>query len=158
MATKSKSTIRREKLIARGLCFSCGKRNIDKRSTSRCRECIDLCVVKHKARLAADPIFRTKYYESNKKRYELIRDKILDHYGRRCSCCGETESRFLEVDHVNNDGKEHRKIVRTNNLYRWLIKNNFPEGFQILCSNCNKAKGICGICPHQQKREQSSLS
>ena len=28
------------------------------------------------------------------------------------------------------------------NLYNWIIENNFPEGFKILCHNCNFAKGM----------------
>lgn len=27
-------------------------------------------------------------------------------------------------------------------------KNKYPEGFQILCMNCNWGKGIYGECPH----------
>ncbi len=26
------------------------------------------------------------------------------------------------------------------NFLAWIIKNNFPKGFQILCHNCNHAK------------------
>jgi hypothetical protein len=35
-----------------------------------------------------------------------------------------------------------------------VIQNNFPEGFQILCHNCNFAKGFPrnnGKCPHENK-------
>ena len=35
-------------------------------------------------------------------------------------------------------------------LNQWLVTNNFPKGFQILCSNCNFAKGVLGKCPHQK--------
>ena len=34
-------------------------------------------------------------------------------------------------------------------IYRWLIKHKFPSGIQILCHNCNLAKGYYGSCPHQ---------
>ena len=36
-------------------------------------------------------------------------------------------------------------------LLGWIIKNNFPEGFKILCHNCNNAKGFYGKCPHQKQ-------
>ena len=39
------------------------------------------------------------------------------------------------------------------NLMHWIIVNNFPTGFQILCHNCNFAKGIVrnnNKCPHQK--------
>ena len=32
-------------------------------------------------------------------------------------------------------------------LNRWIIQNNFPKGFQILCQNCNFAKGHYEKCP-----------
>ena len=34
-------------------------------------------------------------------------------------------------------------------IYRWLIKHKFPPGIQVLCHNCNLAKGYYGACPHQ---------
>ena len=35
-------------------------------------------------------------------------------------------------------------------VVRWITKNNSPKGFQILCHNCNMAKGFYGKCPHQK--------
>ncbi len=78
--------------------------------------------------------------------------KVFDHYGWKCKCCGETASVFLTIDHINNDGADHRrKIGRGDALYYWLIKNNFPEGFQTLCRNCNWAKRF-DVCPHQKEK------
>jgi len=76
--------------------------------------------------------------------------------GAKCNCCGETELKFLTVDHINNDGAAHRKITGIgNNFFLWLRKNNFPSGFQILCFNCNCGKNVNkGICPHQLQKEQ----
>jgi len=37
-------------------------------------------------------------------------------------------------------------------LHNWIIENNFPKGFQILCQNCNFAKGMIrnkNKCPHE---------
>ena len=39
------------------------------------------------------------------------------------------------------------------NLMHWIIVNNFPKGFQVLCTNCNFAKGIVrnnNKCPHEK--------
>ena len=39
-------------------------------------------------------------------------------------------------------------------LSNWIIKNNFPKGFQVLCSNCNFAKGLKknnNKCPMKNK-------
>ncbi len=75
----------------------------------------------------------------------------IETMGGKCKCCGEANEIFLAIDHVNNDGHIHRKEVKKRMIYGWLIKNNFPPGFQLLCHNCNMAKAIAGICPHQQK-------
>lgn len=85
-------------------------------------------------------------------RYNL-RDQVLAAYGGKCACCGETRPEFLAVDHVNEDGAAHRRILRSQgvyNIYPWLRRNGFPkEGFQLLCHNCNHAKHVYGVCPHQ---------
>src|SRR5688572_7048861 len=69
----------------------------------------------------------------------------------QCACCGEAEVEFLGIDHIDGDGAQHRREVRPSAIYRWLIKNKFPTGIQILCSNCNLAKGFYGSCPHQDR-------
>ena len=75
----------------------------------------------------------------------------LIHYGGdppKCACCGEMEAQFLAVDHLNGGGSKHRKTIK-GTLHRWLIRNGFPSGFQILCHNCNLAKSHYGKCPHK---------
>ena len=88
--------------------------------------------------------------EHNKQYHRKIHRIVLEHYGLRCACCGESTYEFLELDHINNDGTKHRKEIGTN-INHWLYKNNFPDGFQTLCSNCNNAKGRWGECPHKRK-------
>lgn len=36
-------------------------------------------------------------------------------------------------------------------FYEWLRRKNYPGGFQVLCHNCNAAKGHLGYCPHKKK-------
>jgi len=68
---------------------------------------------------------------------------VISHYGGKCSICGEPNLSFLTIDHINGGGREHRrKIGGSNTIYRWLVKNNFPSGFQVLCHNCNFKKEI----------------
>jgi hypothetical protein len=82
---------------------------------------------------------------------------VFNHYSNkniRCACCEEDEYKFLTLDHTNNDGSEDRKNNPSHatgiGLYRRLIKNNFPEGIQILCWNCNMSKAFHGVCPHKE--------
>jgi hypothetical protein len=78
--------------------------------------------------------------------------RIISQYGGQCTCCGEDHWAFLEFDHINDDGAAHRLIVPWHKLPQWIIKNNYPDVIQLLCSNCNKAKGLYGICPHKALR------
>ena len=94
----------------------------------------------------------------NSRRNELYRDRkirIIQHYGGKCDCCGEAHLEFLTIDHIKGGGTAHRKKLKTeggSGMYRWLEKNDFPEGFRILCWNCNCALGIFGYCPHTIKQ------
>ena len=80
---------------------------------------------------------------------------VLSHYSSsppECACCGETEIDFLSLDHINNDGSKHRRETGTRGgIYSWVIKNNFPPLFQVLCMNCNfsKAHNKEHICAHK---------
>jgi hypothetical protein len=79
--------------------------------------------------------------------------EVMKAYGASCVCCGETDICFLSIDHRNGNGAEHRKTRSDGSgsmLYRSLKRQGFPQGeYQILCYNCNMAKGFYGECPHQ---------
>lgn len=64
---------------------------------------------------------------------------------------------FLAIDHVEGNGAAHRRELGGTGtvFYAWLVKNNFPKEFQILCHNCNFAKfRNGGVCPHQREKEK----
>lgn len=93
--------------------------------------------------------------ERNKIAYRKCKRETMSHYGKVCQCCGESRLEFLTLDHINQDGAEHRRKMGFNStctgygFYLWLRKNNWPNlGLQVLCANCNSAKGSCGVCPH----------
>jgi hypothetical protein len=89
----------------------------------------------------------------HKRRYQARRIKVLEHYSNgiiKCNCCGETTIEFMSIDHIGGGGNEHRKLVGRKGILNWIISNNYPEGFQVLCHNCNMAKGANGTCPHQR--------
>ncbi|MEK6880498.1 MAG: hypothetical protein AABY22_12855 [Nanoarchaeota archaeon] len=94
----------------------------------------------------------------NKRRYE-VREKVIGHYSNNtfmCLCygCYNDFIEFLEVDHIEGGGSAHLKKLGIKgglSFYIWLVKNNFPSGFQVLCSNCNGSKGKYGYCPHWHK-------
>lgn len=102
--------------------------------------------------------YKQRYPErikAEKRRYaqKMRTDCLIAYSGPEphCSCCGETETKFLSIDHINGGGDAHRREVGFGkSFYQWLRKNKFPPGFQILCHNCNMAKGFYGQCPHKK--------
>jgi hypothetical protein len=100
-----------------------------------------------------------KIIRANSKRWLLrIRNEVLIFYSEnppKCKCCGENTYEFLSIDHINGGGsKQKREILGSRNIYSWLRHNNFPEGYQVLCHNCNLAKGFYGKCPHETQVDQ----
>lgn len=99
---------------------------------------------------------REKVNAQQHKRFQDKRSHCLTHYGgnpSKCACCGETINEFLTIDHIDNNGYKHRKKIGSGiGFFYWLIKNNFPENFQVLCFNCNcgRAKTKDKICPHKR--------
>lgn len=121
--------------------FKCFLHGNEPRYTASCSACIELRKAKIKARQRKNI---PKYRRS-------LRTRVLDAYGAACACCGESEPMFLAVDHINNDGAAHRREIGVRgggSFYAWIIRNNFPSTLQLLCHNCNCAKGFYGECPH----------
>ena len=68
-----------------------------------------------------------------------------------CTCCGETTPLFLALDHIDGGGHRHRMETGGGGFYVWLRKNNYPEGFRLLCHNCNLGRQLNGgTCPHME--------
>ena len=101
------------------------------------------------------------YNRAANKRWALkLRKDVLTHYSHgmlQCACCGETHIEFLALDHTNGGGNKHKVALSAGKTYRisgtaiyqWIRRNKYPEGFQVLCHNCNMAKGLYGQCPHK---------
>jgi hypothetical protein len=52
----------------------------------------------------------------------------------------------LTIDHIKGNGAEERrrlaKQARGSRFYLWLKRHGYPEGYQVLCFNCNNIKKI----------------
>jgi hypothetical protein len=147
------------------LCKACGKtkkliefhkdRHHPYGVRTQCKECVK-SIQSGKAVLTAKSEYdKQRYAQIHEHRlnqckvYQQQKRKVvLDHYGHRCACCGEKRFEFLAVDHINGGGGKHRKQIHRS-IESWLIKNNFPDGFRLLCHNCNMSLGRYGYCPHQ---------
>ncbi len=80
---------------------------------------------------------KARIYTKNR----TIKEKLIvfNHYSKGkncCELCGTTDKDVLSVDHINGGGVKHRKDMKGSHIEHWLIKNNFPDGFRILCMNC----------------------
>ena len=108
--------------------------------------------------------------ERDAKQYE-IKTAVMAYYSKKlsnsdipcCNCCGENQFLiFLTIDHIKGwknynepDLSKRRgsKRLGGKDLYRYLQKNNFPTGYQVLCMNCNSAKSDDEVCPHQRSNK-----
>lgn len=119
--------------IADGVCVTCGANPV-----SQHQKCAD-CKKKHNA-LAGDL-------------YRRVKIEAMQAYGGTvCACCGESNVKFLTIDHIFGGGTAQRKQLKgVCSIYRWLKRNNYPSGYQVLCYNCNCARAYNnGICPHKE--------
>ena len=92
---------------------------------------------------------------SSKKYKDNLRNLVYAHYSEglmKCNCCGESTYRFLTLDHIEGGGNEHRKQVGGSvAVLKDIVKNDYPEGYQVLCFNCNCGRAYNnGVCPHEE--------
>lgn len=159
---------RRNARVATGLCAHCGVQPRWNGKT-RCEAChqtmLDRCGTLHKQRTARGCCGRcglnsvvpghkrcVQCLDSGSRRHAARKLEILYAYGGPvCVGCGETTVCVLQMDHIHGGG--HAQALELGNgiasrgrakMYKWLIDNNFPPGFRVLCSNCNirAARGI----------------
>ena len=120
----------RAKRVAVGLCPQCGCRPPEE-GRHRCDTCREAVI----------------------RSLHKLRKETLEAYGNVCACCGESRLEFLCIDHINGGGNKHRAQLRNKggtNMYRWLRKSGWPEGYRVMCWNCNSAIANHGRCPHQE--------
>lgn len=84
--------------------------------------------------------------ESNSIRYLNKRSAFLEMYGGKCVCCGESIAEFLTIEHkLGQKGKKRESAYKA---YSNATEDYNPDIYEILCYNCNCAKGKLGYCPH----------
>jgi hypothetical protein len=94
--------------------------------------------------------WKKSHYEKNKEilldqmhnRVVNLRLEVLYWYSdgkMKCEQCGESRYEFLAIDHINNDGTKDRKEHK-GNIVLHIIRSGFPNGYQVLCHNCNALK------------------
>lgn len=132
-----------------GLCVRCGRNRADE-GIKYCRACMDVQGEQSQARRAADPDY---FREQDRQRRLKLRRQVIERYGGKCRCCGESEFWFLVIDHIDGGGNQERRETGKDggsSFYAWLRQQGFPDGYTVLCWNCNAAIGMLGYCPHER--------
>jgi hypothetical protein len=89
-----------------------------------------------------------KLNQRRKKEKLDIKTEVMVHYSGqnppKCARCCTTAISRLTIDHINNDGAEmrNRYPYQKRHMLRWLMKNGYPEGYQVLCKRCNREKNL----------------
>lgn len=142
---------------------------IDPEYADTCRQKTATVYAERKRRRATDPEYHAYVRDMERRSHSKnranilfcrqarrFRDRflVLHHYSDgKCECCGERQWEFLAIDHINGGGNKHRyKDVgsrSSTSLYAWIIKNDYPPGFRVLCHNCNGVLTRYGYCPHE---------
>ena len=161
---KIKQKLYEEKRKSKGLCYTCGEQRVLR--SSRCNSCrtkrlqvyqskksagiciIQGCTSKSRNNRTTCEVCSKKISDEGRR----IKQTVLNYYGQKCNCeceCKVTKFEWLTIDHKNNDGATQRKEGKSDKGvkgYRKIIRSGFPDDLQILCWNCNCAKGMYGRC------------
>lgn len=133
------------------ICIKCDKLTSKFTSKNVCKKCTN--------RRAAElyPRYRIKQLASQKRLRDQRVIKLLSLIAGgniKCFCCGEKSIQFLAVDHINGLGSQiRRENYRLKDRVKLLdeVQQNWAKvlDYQILCHNCNWAKGKAPgrICP-----------
>lgn len=87
----------------------------------------------------------------HKKHRDKLKMDVIIHYSNGTMACANpynqhdkpyTDIRALSIDHIEGGGCKHRLSLnlKSSGFYRWLRKNNYPSGYQVLCMNCQFIK------------------
>jgi hypothetical protein len=95
---------------------------------------------------------------NNLRTWEKLERSVIKAFGARCQCCGFRDRRILEPAHITGACNPRccQKHGQGTAFYQWLVDNNFPKGFGLLCPNCIAGRfRNGGRCPHEEKRANS---
>jgi hypothetical protein len=101
---------------------------------------------------------RAQLNEYSRVRNVRMKAEAIAQYGGYCVCCGETEPLFLNLEHTDGNGKQHRLEVGVTGgvrFYDWRKKRGWPTEprLRVMCWNCNCARHLNGgVCPHELGR------
>lgn len=157
----SRDKERRQERKEQGLCVGCGKCESRPHylACEQCSKKANQRVKRYKAKQCAlgncecgkskipGKSLCQKCLKTNNKRSAIYgrKDRLLcvEAYGAKCECCGIDVEKYLQLDHIDGGGDEHRRSIfgrKQGPMAKWARQNNFPKILQLLCANCHQAK------------------
>ena len=80
--------------------------------------------------------YRREQYRRWREHRHLLVIQVYSDLDIKCALCGEEDIDVLSIDHINGGGVSHLKTIPNSDLYAWLINSKYPDGFRVLCWNC----------------------
>jgi hypothetical protein len=96
-----------------------------------------------------------KLHLQQKRRRDGVRLDVLGYYSPNlcCDICKENIYEFLALDHKFNNGAEHRRRCGSSfAVYLDIKNNNYPDGYRVLCHNCNLKYRDNTKCGNRKKK------
>ena len=118
-----------------------------------CRQCLTREAV---AGITSCSICRERCSKKSAAQRRIVRLEVIERYGGRCVCCGNSNPKYLELDHKNDDGNVEREAlpssIRGARYFKMVLSQPKREDLQILCANCHGAKryGGCTASDHDE--------
>lgn len=73
-----------------------------------------------------------------------LKTEVLSPYSQTLTCpCGFSDIRALTLDHIDGGGRKQLSEIGIKGgpaYYRWIRREKYPGGLQVLCFNCNCRK------------------
>ena len=86
---------------------------------------------------------RIRYAEIKRASRLKLKLELFEKMGGKCSKCGFSDHRALQIDHINGGGtkdiKNHKTVLRYQKSVLFSVESG-EKKYQILCANCNWIK------------------
>lgn len=80
------------------------------------------------------------YYCHQRKEQRI---KVFERLGNKCCRCGFSDTRALQIDHINGGGSTENKKIGSRGIYKRILSLDNPnDKYQLLCANCNWIKRV----------------
>jgi hypothetical protein len=118
------------------------------RPEGNCRQCLTRKAVQG---ITSCSVCRERGRKKSKAQHRDVRIRVITRYGGRCTCCGTSNYKYLQLDHKNDDGNVERKAlppsIRGSRYFKMVLSQPKRDDLHLLCANCHNAKRYGGCTP-----------